>query len=83
MPLTDGVRARGWPCRSSTAARRTARRSCVAGRLEGEEALVEIDRLSQRFTGRDVPRRSGIVLLVEVEHERLLELPFEDTPPRR
>ncbi len=58
-------------------------RGRVAGCLEGEEALVEIDRLSQRFTGRDVPRRSGIVLLVEVEHERLLELPFEDTPPRR
>jgi PPOX class probable F420-dependent enzyme len=55
-------------------------RGRVAGRLEGEEALVEIDRLSQKYTGRDFPMRGGVVLLVEVERDRLLDLPFEDTP---
>ncbi len=55
-------------------------RGRVTGRLEGDEALAEIDRLSQKYTGRDFPRRSGVVLLVEVERERLLELPFEDAP---
>ncbi len=57
-------------------------RGRVIERLEGEEALREIDALARKFTGRDFPMRSGVVFLVEVERERLVELPFEDTPPR-
>lgn len=63
---------------------RTAR---IRGRLvetvEGEEALVVIDRLSQRYTGAPFPMRSGIVYLIEPERVGYMELPFADRPHGR
>ena len=55
-------------------------RGRVAETLEGDEALVVIDRLANDYTGQPFPMRSGIVYLVEVEHEQTMKLPFEDTP---
>ena len=55
-------------------------RGRVAETLEGDAALQVIDRLSHDYTGRPFPMRSGIVYLVEVEHEHTMKLPFEDVP---
>jgi PPOX class probable F420-dependent enzyme len=63
---------------------RTARvRGRVAETLEGEAALEVIDRLSNRYTGKPFPMRSGIVFLVEPAKVGYMELPFEDTPGGR
>jgi PPOX class probable F420-dependent enzyme len=60
---------------------RTARiRGRVASTLEGDAALEVIDRLSQRYTGRPFPMRSGVVFLVEPDRVGFMELPFEDRP---
>jgi len=63
---------------------RTAR---IRGRLvetvEGEDALVVIDRLAQRYTGAPFPMRSGIVFLIEPDRVGYMELPFPDTPHGR
>lgn len=56
-------------------------RGRVVETLEGDEALEIIDRLSQDYTGKPFPMRSGIVFLVEVGHEQTITLPFEPTPP--
>jgi PPOX class probable F420-dependent enzyme len=56
-------------------------RGRVARMLEGDEALEVIDRLSHDYTGRPFPMRSGVVFLVDIEHEQTMTLPFEDTPP--
>jgi PPOX class probable F420-dependent enzyme len=59
----------------------TARiRGRVAETLSGEAALEVIDRLSNRYTGKPFPMRSGIVFLVEPDKVGYMELPFEDTP---
>ena len=55
-------------------------RGRVAEMLEADEALEVIDRLSHDYTGKPFPMRSGVVYLVEVEHEQTMKLPFEDTP---
>ena len=55
-------------------------RGRVAETVEGDEAMRIIDGLARKYTGRDFPMRSGVVFLVEVERERVTELPFEDTP---
>ena len=55
-------------------------RGRVARMLEGDEALEVIDRLSQDYTGRPFPMRSGIAYLVDIEHEQTMELPFEEPP---
>jgi PPOX class probable F420-dependent enzyme len=55
-------------------------RGRVAQRLEGEEALEVIDRLSHRYTGSPFPMRSGVVFLVEPERAFSMSLPFEHTP---
>jgi hypothetical protein len=55
-------------------------RGRVVDRLEGDPALVVIDRLSQRYTGQPFPMRSGIVFLVEPERVFNMTLPFEHTP---
>jgi PPOX class probable F420-dependent enzyme len=59
----------------------------IRGRLvdtiEGEAALEVIDRLSNRYTGKPFPMRSGIVFLIEPERVGFMELPFEDRPAGR
>jgi PPOX class probable F420-dependent enzyme len=62
---------------------RTARvRGRVAATREGDAALEVIDRLSQKFTGKDFPMRSGTVYEIEPEHVGYMELPFEERPAR-
>jgi PPOX class probable F420-dependent enzyme len=48
----------------------------VAERVEGEEALEIIDRISQQYTGADFPMRSGVVHVIEVERSGHVVLPF-------
>jgi PPOX class probable F420-dependent enzyme len=55
-------------------------RGRVARRIDGEEALAIIDRLSQKYTGADFPIRAGTVFVVEPERARAFELPFEHRP---
>lgn len=55
-------------------------RGSVVERLQGEEALAIIDRLSIAYTGNPFPMRTGEVFLVEPEREFSMKLPFEDTP---
>lgn len=56
----------------------------VRGRLvatrEGDEALEVIDRLSQKYTGKPFPLRSGVVFEIEPERVSFMALPFEHTP---
>jgi len=56
-------------------------RGTVTERLEGDAALDLIDRIANKFTGRDFPMRSGVAFLVEPEHEQSMFLPFEHDPP--
>jgi PPOX class probable F420-dependent enzyme len=53
-------------------------RGRVARTTDGDEALEVIDRLAQRYTGRDFPMRSGRVFYVEPERVWGMKLPFED-----
>jgi PPOX class probable F420-dependent enzyme len=63
---------------------RTARiRGRVVDTLEGDAALEVIDRLSNRYTGKPFPMRSGVVFLIEPEKVGFMELPFEDRPAGR
>jgi PPOX class probable F420-dependent enzyme len=55
-------------------------RGTVTETVEGEAALAIIDRLSQTYTGSDFPMRSGVVYLIAVDSQRVLTLPFSDTP---
>ena len=56
---------------------RTAQlRGTVVETREGEEALVRIDRLSEKYTGQPFPMRSGVVFVVELDRVHFLELPF-------
>jgi PPOX class probable F420-dependent enzyme len=48
----------------------------VVGRIEGEEALEIIDRISQQYTGADFPMRSGVVHVIEAERSGHVVLPF-------
>jgi PPOX class probable F420-dependent enzyme len=60
---------------------RTGRvRGHVVGTREGDAALEVIDRLSQKFTGKDFPMRSGTVYEIEPEKVEYMELPFEERP---
>jgi PPOX class probable F420-dependent enzyme len=57
---------------------RTARvRGRVVATREGDAALEVIDRLSQKYTGKPFPMRSGVVYEVEVDRCGFMELPFE------
>jgi PPOX class probable F420-dependent enzyme len=51
-------------------------RGRVVDTVEGDAALVIIDRLSQRYTGADFPMRSGVVYVVEPDHAFSMKLPF-------
>jgi PPOX class probable F420-dependent enzyme len=63
---------------------RTGRvRGRVVDTLGGEAALEVIDRLSNRYTGKPFPMRSGVVFLVEPDRVGFMELPFDDTPAGR
>jgi PPOX class probable F420-dependent enzyme len=67
----------------SVADRRNSYRSAwlrgrVARVVEGDEALAIIDRISEAYTGRPFPMRSGNVFVVETEAQGAMELPFDD-----
>jgi PPOX class probable F420-dependent enzyme len=53
-------------------------RGRLAGTIEGDEALVVIDRISQRYTGEDFPMRTGVVFLIEPERAFSMTLPFRE-----
>ena len=52
-------------------------RGHVTERVEGEDALEIIDRLSEKYTGQPFPMRSGIVFRVAVDRAWSMTLPFE------
>jgi PPOX class probable F420-dependent enzyme len=55
-------------------------RGHVARTLEGADALTVIDELSEKYTGKPFPMRSGVVFVIEVDSQNLLDLPFADAP---
>ena len=55
-------------------------RGRVVETLEGELALVLIDELAMKYTGRPFPMRSGTVYLIEAERDGSLTLPFQPVP---
>jgi hypothetical protein len=40
-----------------------------------------IDRISEKYTGKPFPMRSGVVFLIEPERSALVQVPFAHTPP--
>jgi PPOX class probable F420-dependent enzyme len=60
------------------------RTAWVRGRMvatrEGEPALAVIDRLSDKYTGKPFPMRSGVVYEIEPDRTGYMELPFEERP---
>jgi PPOX class probable F420-dependent enzyme len=52
-------------------------RGHVTERVEGEDALVIIDGLSEKYTGRPFPMRSGVVFRIAVDRAWSMTLPFE------
>jgi PPOX class probable F420-dependent enzyme len=46
--------------------------------IEGDAALEIIDRISDAYTGRPFPTRSGNVYVIEVEAQGSATLPFSD-----
>ena len=54
-------------------------RGRVARVIEGDDALVIIDRISDAYIGKPFPMRSGNVYVVEAEAQGSATLPFEDT----
>lgn len=52
-------------------------RGRVVEELDGDEAITDDDRMSNRYIGSDFPMRSAIVSLIEPERVRLQDLPFE------
>ena len=51
-------------------------RGRVVETVEGADALVVIDRISQRYIGKPFPMRSGTVYWIEPETAHFVELPF-------
>jgi PPOX class probable F420-dependent enzyme len=67
----------------SVADRRNSYRSAwlrghVARVVEGEEALAIIDLISEAYTGKPFPVRSGNVYILEPDAQGSMELPFSD-----
>jgi PPOX class probable F420-dependent enzyme len=56
-------------------------RGRVVETLEDDAALEVIDRISQKYTGKPFPMRSGVVFLIEPERSALVQVPFAHTPP--
>lgn len=54
-------------------------RGLVVEEIAGDEAIAIMDRMSNRYVGRDFPVREAIVMFIAPERVRLQELPFE--PP--
>jgi hypothetical protein len=52
-------------------------RGRVVEEVEDDEAIAIMDRMSNRYVGRDFPVRSAIVMFIEPERVLLQELPFE------
>jgi PPOX class probable F420-dependent enzyme len=52
-------------------------RGHVVERIEGEDALAIIDGLSEKYTGRPFPMRSGVVFRVACDRAWSMTLPFE------
>ena len=52
-------------------------RGRVVETLEGDAALAVIDRISDHYTGKPFPMRSGNVYWIEPETAHFTELPFE------
>ena len=55
-------------------------RGSVTETVEGDAALAIIDRMAQKYTGRDFPMRSGVVYLIEPAKVQQTTLPFEHSP---
>jgi PPOX class probable F420-dependent enzyme len=53
-------------------------RGRVARVIEGEDALAIIDRISQAYTGKPFPMRTGSVYVLEPEAQGEALLPFSD-----
>jgi PPOX class probable F420-dependent enzyme len=53
-------------------------RGHVERRIEGEEALPIIDRISDAYLGKPFPMRSGNVYVVEADASGTAELPFRE-----
>jgi PPOX class probable F420-dependent enzyme len=53
-------------------------RGRVVETVEGDAALVWMDRVSETYTGRPFPMRSGVLYVVEPEKVWSMTLPFED-----
>jgi PPOX class probable F420-dependent enzyme len=51
-------------------------RGHVVERVEGEDALPIIDRLSEKYTGEPFPMRSGVVFRIAVDRAWSMNLPF-------
>jgi PPOX class probable F420-dependent enzyme len=59
-------------------------RGRVADVIEGEAALDVIDRISDAYTGKPFPMRSGNVYVVVADAQGTMELPFSDADlPRK
>lgn len=52
-------------------------RGTVVEEIAGDEAIAIMDRMSNRYVGRDFPVREAIVMFVEPERVKVQELPFE------
>jgi PPOX class probable F420-dependent enzyme len=52
-------------------------RGQVVAKREGDAALEVMDRLAQRYTGKDFPVRKGVLYEIEVERAGTIELPFQ------
>ena len=67
---------------SVTDRRNSYRSAWLRGRvervIEGDEALAIIDRISQAYTGRPFPMRTGNVYVVEPDAQGEALLPFSD-----
>ena len=67
---------------SATDRRNSYRSAWLRGRvervIEGDEALAIIDRISQAYTGRPFPMRTGNVYVVEPDAQGEALLPFSD-----
>jgi PPOX class probable F420-dependent enzyme len=60
---------------------RTGRvRGRVVSTREGDAALEVMDRLSNKYTGRPFPMRSGVLYEIEPDKAGFMELPFEHRP---
>jgi PPOX class probable F420-dependent enzyme len=55
-------------------------RGRVVQTLHGEEALVKIDALAVKYTGKPFPMRSGTVFLIEAARAGAMTLPFQPLP---